>query len=75
LAPAVRDCQLNKVSDIGKLSRKMDHVLVSNPSAKAGIDIAAHDALGGEGAAGSQTARTEKKENARKLRFHRVRFC
>jgi L-alanine-DL-glutamate epimerase-like enolase superfamily enzyme len=46
LTPAVRGMELSAVDDIGKICAQMDRVLVSNPSAKAGIDIAAYDALG-----------------------------
>jgi L-alanine-DL-glutamate epimerase-like enolase superfamily enzyme len=46
LTPAVRGVELSEVDDIEKICAQMDQVLVSNPSAKAGIDIAAYDALG-----------------------------
>jgi len=46
LTPAVRGMELSAVDDIEKICAQMDRVLVSNPSAKAGIDIAAYDALG-----------------------------
>ncbi len=46
LAPSLMGLELSEISDLAKLCRRMDEVLVSNPAAKAGIDIAAHDALG-----------------------------
>jgi L-alanine-DL-glutamate epimerase-like enolase superfamily enzyme len=46
LAPALASFELSDSGDIEKLCNRMDEVLVSNPSAKAGIDIAAYDALG-----------------------------
>ena len=46
LTPAISGMELSTVDDIEKICAQMDRVLVSNPSAKAGIDIAAYDALG-----------------------------
>ena len=46
LAPALASFELSEISDIAKICDRMDEVLVSNPSAKDGIDIAVHDALG-----------------------------
>lgn len=46
LAPALRGMELSEVNDVRKVCAQMDQALVSNPSAKAGIDIAAYDALG-----------------------------
>jgi L-alanine-DL-glutamate epimerase-like enolase superfamily enzyme len=46
LTPALKGMQLSEVDDIEQICAEMDRVLVSNPSAKAGIDIAAYDALG-----------------------------
>jgi L-alanine-DL-glutamate epimerase-like enolase superfamily enzyme len=48
LMRAVKGMELSAVEDIGKICAQMDRVLVSNPSAKAGIDIAAYDAVGKE---------------------------
>ena len=46
LAPSLTAFELSDIGDITRICTRMDEVLVSNPSAKAGIDIAAHDALG-----------------------------
>lgn len=46
LAPALTGFEFSEVSDIASICERMDEALISNPSAKAGVDIAAYDALG-----------------------------
>lgn len=46
LAPALTGYEFSEAVDMDRICVRMDEVLISNPSAKAGIDIAAHDALG-----------------------------
>jgi len=46
LGPALRGMNLSESDDIAKICDQMDRMIVSNPSAKAGIDIALYDALG-----------------------------
>lgn len=46
LAPLMTGVELSEASDLNGICARMDETLISNPSAKAGIDIAAHDALG-----------------------------
>lgn len=46
LSPALVGMELSEAKDLAKICARMDEVLIANPSAKDGIDIAAHDALG-----------------------------